>query len=144
MFDSGESNPSFFPSFFSRVRHKWSPASLLGVCTVVCFSEATPVGRRPARVSRKHSVAASCPSHSQSQREGHLQHRIPRMPPPPLCLIYLTHENTILPGIGRGRDERTKRFPLDRLSVTERLGRRTDVRGTRAGGRERSPPGRRP
>ena len=98
---------------------------------------------RPAILQRPHSLVGggggrfeflenTCPlpllllaprHQSRSQREGHLQHRIPRMP-----RADLASENTILSVRSGGRDERTRRFPLDRLSATEWPGRGTDVR----------------
>ena len=99
---------------------------------------------RPAYLQRPHSVVGgggggrfevlenTCPlpllllaprHQSRSQREGHLQHRIPRMP-----RADLASENTILSVRSGGRDERIRRFPLDRLSATEWPGRGTDVR----------------
>ena len=98
---------------------------------VLYFSETTPVGR-PARVSRKHSffLPESLPIPTGGPLTTPTTFRGCRP-----ALIYLSHprKHNSPRDRERERDERTKRFPLDRLSVTERQRRGTDVRARDAG-----------
>ena len=87
-----------------------------GTCwsTVVYFSETTPVGR-PARVSRKHSVApSSCPIESlpsnPNGRATYNTNHIPRMPPRSDLSISPT-KTQFSSGSGEGEGRTDETFP---------------------------------